>query len=649
MARLNIKSYEPTYIGKPVEAISSMLQKLDANNERITESYRTLNNTLAQLDINDLDAPIINKYKGEIESRLSQALESDDYGTIGNTIKSSYDNMVNSPELIAAVSRNKQYNDYRNAIAEMYYKGAIDKSQYDYYYNTPFSRTMPDDNGVFNRTYNLQNPAKAIDVPAFASKTLSTIMQDGSSGEVNEYMTNAEVAKLTGQDLGNLDPNAKSSFKKYSKYVSSVGMSKDKRRKILKDAFMTDPEARAYIDDLARINAANGTPKTQAEIIDEFIEPYVQGSGYVTQEQERDNDMKFLYQQAMLNQRAADNRTYKSKTGEEKPLFDTDNIESVGTLRIGQGVEGIGDDLNTTFNFNLLTSEYDDFRLDPTTPTYSKEAFINEVARSKYNKSFNELNQSQRRSIIAELEEKNEYLDNELQVMVQPYTTDASDIKTEELFGNKNIKFKEGESITGIVGQRGLYNIKTGESVPAGKVKDYLDETYKEKNVNIRVLGRLSGDNPIVEQTGNFQYYNGDVVNINGDLYAIPGSYYSPDKYSRQFVDAFSKVQQGRSAYRYIDDPQGERQVNGQTVSHELNIARVKETDPQKPNYNKYKLILRTNGKGKLDAENQLLRPQVFEAYDPESLYMQYQQWVNSVQDLYNSKSQNVGYKQYMR
>lgn len=645
MPLLDFQSYEPTYIGKPVEAISNMLKVMDSNNQRISDSYRSLNTTLSQLDINDADSPIIADRKNIIDQRLNKAIESDDYSNIASTVKSIHDNVVNDPQLIAAVSRNKQYNDYRNLIANRYYKGDIDKDQYDYYYNRPFDPTLPDNNGVFNREYKLPNPAKALDIPSFAGKVLSTIMEDGGGREVNDYVTAGELASITGQDIGDIDPSSPSSFKKYSSYVTSRGVSRDKRRNILKSAFTTNPEARAYIDDITRIRQERGENITQSEIIDQIIDPYVKGSGYVTTEQERDNDMRFLYQQSMINKRAEDNRTYRNNKGEEESVYANDNADVIATLNIGQGVENISDDLETTFSLNTVSNNYNNFRFDPQLPNYSKEVFINNVAKSNYGKSFNELNQRERKDLILGLESKKGYDDNAKPVLVKPYKQEPSELESKRLFGGTSIKFKDGENATGIVNQRGLYDIQTGEEIAPNKVNEYLAEKYKNKDVKIRAIGDLSGDNPIVDKTGNFQYYNGTVVNINGDMYAVPGSYYNPTKTYDKFKDYFKKVEDGTRGYSFIQDPFGEKSVDESKVSHEISIARV-------PSKGGSKLVLQTNGKGKPDAKNPILRPQVFEASDSESLYMQYQLWVNDVESLYKSKVNNnskVDYTKYKK
>lgn len=641
MPVLNIKPYEPTYIGKPVEAISNMLKTLDSNNERITDSYRTINSTLSQLPVGDNDRGLITKYKSDIDSKLDEALKSDDYGNIATVIKGGYDNIVNSPEINAAVVRNKQYEEYRKNIADLYYsgKGDISKEQYDYYINKELPQTLPDENGVFNQKLNIPTPARAVDFGQFAQKVLSTIMDDGSSGTVNNYLTNEEVSKLLNQPLGNLDPKGLSSFKKASNYVTSRGVSRDKRRKVLKDAIATNVDLNAYIDDLVKIDNEKGGTQTKADMLNAMMEPYVNGAGYITSQQELNDDSRFLYQQRMMNERATNNKTFKNENGEDEPLFVGEQRDLIGSINIDPGITQLTDQLETSYDWNNLTSNYSNLRFDKNLPNYKAERFIDNVAQAKYNRGFNELNIRERKALIEELNTKKEYTDQQTSIVNRPYTDKGAKAKTVELFGDDIINFKDGSNVNGTASHRALYNVQTGEVIEAGKVNDYLKEIYKEKKPNVRVIGELEGDNPVVEATGNLQFMNGTTVKIGGDTYISAGSYYdNSGQINEQIADVFKKVENGKYATRSIQSPIPEQQVAGKPVSYEMEVSKVYTNDGTP------KMVLQTNSSGDETAANGILKPQRFEASDSESLTMQYLQWVNEVQALHST----VGTKDQM-
>jgi hypothetical protein len=650
MPVLNIKPYEPTYIGKPVEAISNMLKTLDSNNERITDSYRSVNTTLSQLPVNDVDRGLISKYKSELDTRLDEALSSDDYNNISTVLKGSYDNIVTSPEINAAVSRNKQYQDYRNNIANMYYsgKGDISKAQYDYYYNRPFDQTVPDENGVFNQTLNMPTPARAVDFGQFATKVLSTIMEDGGSNIVNDYMTNEEVASFMGQDLGNADPKAKSSFKKASNYVTSRGVSRDKRRKVLKDAIATDQDLNAYIDDLVKIDNEQGGTQTKESMLNAMMEPYVNGAGYITTEQERDNDYRFLYQQRLLNERAQSRRTYRNEQGEEVPIPTSEARDVIGAINIDPAVNKITDKLDTSFNWNTLSTDYNNLRLDVNTPNYDSEVFVNDMADSKYGRSFNELNKQERKALIEELESGTAYPAKSHFVVSSPYPSeDIVKAKTLELFGGTNINFKEGSNINGTGSQRPFYNLETGEFIEAGKVNEYMAKKYQGKKADVRVTGDMANDNPIVQQTGNFQFSGGIVAKVAGDTYIVGGSYFDNEgQVNEQIRDVFKTVEEGKYATRKINDLRPEQKVAGKPISYEMQISKTKRNSDGKDI-----IILRTNAKGDRNSKNEILRPQRFEAATSDSLAAQFRMWVDEIDALHatTGTQQEVNYKDKLR
>ncbi len=625
-----------------------MLKTLDSNNERITDSYRSVNTTLSQLPVNDVDRGLISKYKSELDTRLDEALSSDNYNNISTVLKGSYDNIVTSPEINAAVSRNKQYQDYRNNIANMYYsgKGDISKAQYDYYYNRPFDQTVPDENGVFNQTLNMPTPARAVDFGQFATKVLSTIMEDGGSNIVNDYMTNEEVASLLDQPLGDIDPKGKSSFKKSSNYVTSRGVSRDKRRKVLKDAIATDQDLNAYIDDLVKIDNEQGGTQTKESMLTSMMEPYVNGAGYITTEQERNNDMAFLYQQRMLNQRAKDNRTFKNENGEDEPLFVGEERDILSSINVDSGAATLADQLDTTFNWNTLSSNYSNLRFDKLTPSYTAERFIENLAQSKYGRSFNDLSPNERRELVSEVQNKQNYEDQNIPIINRTYTDKGSKAKTIELFGGNTINFKDGSNVNGTASHRALYNVQTGESIEAGKVNEYLASKYGDKKLDVRVIGELEGDNPVVEATGNLQFMNGVTFKMGGDTYISAGSYYNNEgQVNEQIAQVFKKVESGRYATRSIQAPIPDQKVAGKPISYEMEITRVFTPDGTP------KMVLQTNSKGDDNASNGILKPQTFEASNSESLTMQYLEWMNAVKALHTTTGtqQEVNYKDKLR
>jgi hypothetical protein len=582
---LNFKDYKPTYTPQPIEQISKTMEVLDQNNKRLAQGYDALTNSLLSLNINDADREYINSAQRSIASGMDQLLATQDYSKIsGGLSRLAKDNIINNTGLKAAVLRNNQYLKNRDLIEKLYYeKGSITDEQYNYYYNQQFQPTVPDNNGVFDTEYrSFGMPAKAVDLDSALSNIARSVGVDaGTNRPKITQFTEGELAKIFNEEIDPANADNPTGITNFRETYSFANKSAAKIEKALREFLETNPEASAYVKDLATIRGVD-----KGELISNLIKPYrsASSSNYVHAVDNSGSDFAtrmLLFNRAEAGRNARQARAIEARAERASRVQSdeiTDAPASLGTiLQKPKDQYGL---TSSFYNSGVPGGVFSNFNsignLNPNPDTaeeYYNNLHVNEASRQMYGKDFNNLTKRERESISRQLNDY-EYRQNAIKDLpVDVYTSKTSTARTRELFGDNAINTGDSKNnvIVGSVSLTGMYNLESGEYIPGTKVNDYLAKMFKNsKNIPMNAIGMIQENSPqLATVVGDYDYMQAEIVNIGGARFAVPNKssainspyVHAADKF-RVLLDDIGVDNQGNPkprSYKVVTDPAGNK------------------------------------------------------------------------------------------
>jgi len=537
---LNFKEYKPSYIPEPIDQISKTMAALDQNNQRITQGYDNLTNALYSLDINELDTPIVADTQTKLTSGMNQLLNTNDYSKIsGGLTRLAREAITNNTGLKAAAIRNAEYNKKRDLVEQLYYKGganSIDKEQYDYYMQQSFKPTMADEHGRYDNEYReFDMPVKAVDINTILANGVRNVgIHSRGGNQITRYLTKGEIAKIYNYEIDPAIADESSGIIDKESSIQSSYKNERDIREALTGLLTTDPDAKAYIEDLAKIRKS-----TPAKLIEEFIQPHLKSASSSVIENVTDHGSKLKSDIEILRARSKANEalmTARTRAQMERDQQKADGKITDNPFKIGTILNKNADEFkvkNKFYNSSAPGSPMGKFNMpanidlseNQDESSYYDNLHIDAEANNLFNKSFNDLTKSQREKVLSNLnnsESRNIMLED---INVDGYENKYSDERSNMIVGGTSLNFKKGSgAVTGTASQTGLYNLSSGEYVSPNIIDDYFAKLFEGKDeVKISTLGKVFDDTPqLASLTGDYSYITPELINIGGVTFAVP-------------------------------------------------------------------------------------------------------------------------------
>lgn len=274
---LSFNQMSPTYFGRPVEEIGTMMQGMDAMNTQMINQYDKIDFALNTTEVMPEDGQLLLSAKEGLRKDIDDIASSEDYSMATAKLRFALKrNYLNNYDLQKAATDKIKYEEYIKSAEALYRSGGLDHIQYQDRIERPYipvsARKDPTTGVVTELPTDLG--AKKFDSEAYILDLVSKYNPDviQSISESRGYMD-----PITGKRH---QPTQEEILLGLSDYIDSYstsqqkyGVIKDKNgnpireglNAFLEDNIKSNPEALAYFEDIARIhNKKNPNAPTDA-------------------------------------------------------------------------------------------------------------------------------------------------------------------------------------------------------------------------------------------------------------------------------------------------------------------------------------------------------------------------------------------------
>ncbi len=222
------------YIGRPVNQISLMMERLDSNNRALVEQRSVVDMAMNSIDVDAVNQDIIEKEKFIFSDGIDKIADTPDtsYLMASAQMNKLVSDFQGSQDVKAAVKLKGERDKGRADVTDMYKRGLIAKSQYDKsMVKNPEKKVQYDEHGIIDDTYDFNMPVQAYDVAGFLNTVGSKIKVDTNIGEPEA---------VRGEDGTVL----------YYKVPSRSYLKSDKVKRIFYAALKSNTDAIPYLEDI---------------------------------------------------------------------------------------------------------------------------------------------------------------------------------------------------------------------------------------------------------------------------------------------------------------------------------------------------------------------------------------------------------------
>ena len=531
---LNFNTYTPKYIGRPVQAIGQMMDRLDTNNKSIVDTSSALDIALSGFDIAPDDEYIRINRKNQMQDEIQSIIDAGDYGIADAKIAKISRDFNTDKDLQQAIVNKKAYDEYRTRLQERKDKGEISDEVYRAGMINPY-QAVTKENGAYV-TPNYYDYANQVDMNPVLAKIVQSLQKDVT------------------QSLSVPQFNPDNPYEVYGEVqTTEAKRNKNVLKMALENAYDTTPGAKAFIRDQAKalleINGQDATPEAIDAKSDELMQDMV--SSYVL------TGGQPQYQTNVLKGNTADLRTaqYKQMLKNQAEYGGTSSWSFPGiTSQIGSTLKQ---------KLNVITPEEEAFGSSDATLMANDPYFNKDVKPVRYIETLNKVykdNPEDKRLIdgyikyakptiggnpIDSIEDINESNYEEFKSKFDNYLTTefpnrinssihaqippkAGKKMASLIFGGDSFtrsKDSKDFAFTDSLDNYMFYDLESGKSFENRKdIKDFIYDYEGVKNsnkLNIRAMATLNGANPIPEATQNMNFANGTVYNMNGHQFVL--------------------------------------------------------------------------------------------------------------------------------
>lgn len=536
--QLNLQSYTPEHIGRPVEHMGQMMKQLDENNRRIASTYQGLHQALESVELGPGDEHYLEERRNSLKRTMDQIASSDNYGYSEGLLNREIRNIVSDKAITASQQRYRKYRENKDKLADWYYRGGsrgaqdmlIDKEQYDFYSNQPYQPTKADEHGYFNTEYDeFRTPARAVNVPKYLSDILSQIQTTTTTdgAPTVKYLTHKDRLELAGYDTSGLDPvylNSNSPILDYVIYNGKRVREPEKIRDVLTGMLTADPNVKAYLEDLTYIRQQQSDPNTSiSDIINDYIDPMVKAGtiddslGRVSMNtQQMSHAIKSIptsEEEELIPLEGGISTPFAINRTEVKDSYKPINDNLVGHAR--RWLKGTGDEIGKGRTYKEIQ------------PDDKYYYVINSLSNNIFDKDYNTLTQEERAQFELSADKFFENLEDELRNIstIRNPTRKNIDEITENLFGTTSFSIKKGD-IENFGIHRPIYSAAHGKVINSEEMREYLADKYKGKTLDLGIDFNGYLTSPLLSVlTDDLSFTQPQQFTIGGDVFIIGSSH----------------------------------------------------------------------------------------------------------------------------
>jgi hypothetical protein len=254
MKNINWATYEPVYAGAPVNELLQAASTLDSRHWANLEQTNRLQMALADMQFHDKDKPEMSELISGVSGQIQDLVNQPTLARSGNQINKIATSLATNPKVRGGL-QNKMYIDAKKAeIEELYRADKYDSFQRDHYLREveeEYEGAKVDEYGM-NVPYEYQNPAHFFDLVKFGRELATSFTGDVTS-ETNQYTEDrTEGDTRRGRGRGGDAYQIKET--KESTTITTPG---DDFEAYYRESLKTNPNATAYIDEIARLRGVD--------------------------------------------------------------------------------------------------------------------------------------------------------------------------------------------------------------------------------------------------------------------------------------------------------------------------------------------------------------------------------------------------------
>lgn len=528
---LTFNTYQPDYIGRPVEAIGkSMLSQSNAN-KALLDKTSNLSIAVSNLDINPVDENIRIEQQNKFQQGIQEAANSN-YNTAAANINKLYRDYASNIPLKTAISRNKKF-QARKLYAQQN-KQNYDNLTYDAIMNEKLTPTIPDEYGIYHDDETI--------VPNYMTKVDYNKILDQSINKYNitsDKLKTENILDKTGNIIG-------------IKQVTTSSKNSNDVKESMINNILANKQAVDYAGQIASIrNKQNPNLNlTDKDIINGWADTSLNA-----------------------NELTTSNTAYKMYSPSELAKLNKHPIRPISNLTFTQGLAKsspmpeIAKELSTlkNLNLNIPYTSFNQYEAAPyrglasipvkpkiTTPhevlnkAISKirnnkdisintfmNNYIEKASLSLYNNKFDKLADPEKLEVLKEIDKV--FIDiNQATIensTIREYSmNDANDKKEVEnqlyrFTGNKNglvINDKGTININQAIYNNSIYSLTTNKLVKKEEIEKQIIKNGK--GTIATVAGRIDYRNNYPEVTKKLDLCTGTVYSIGKELYLVGDS-----------------------------------------------------------------------------------------------------------------------------
>ena len=250
---VGFNEYKPNFIGRPVEALGSMIGKFDANNQAILDESNAMDLALSSIDLMPEDRKYLVEQRDKFRQGVQGIIDDENYNLAGARINKMAREFQGNEAIKASLGNKQTFEANRADLKKRYDDGKLDYQAYRRGLDQLYSPTLQDGDGFYSK-FVPEEFVNKYDFDSILSKRTANWRPDLKSGPLTHVPATATVPehyKTTTEEL----------------------IRPEQVRSGLETALATDPDAMAYAEQVSRLNPEQ-YPDAQS-VINAQIQSYV--------------------------------------------------------------------------------------------------------------------------------------------------------------------------------------------------------------------------------------------------------------------------------------------------------------------------------------------------------------------------------------
>jgi len=250
---VGFNEYKPNFIGRPVEALGSMIGKFDANNQAILDESNAMDLALSSIDLMPEDRKYLVEQRDKFRQGVQGIIDDENYNLAGARINKMAREFQGNEAIKASLGNKQTFEANRADLKKRYDDGKLDYQAYRRGLDQLYSPTLQDGDGFYSK-FVPEEFVNKYDFDSILSKRTANWRPDLKSGPLTHVPATATVPE-------------------HYKTTTEEFIRPEQVRSGLETALATDPDAMAYAEQVSRLNPEQ-YPDAQS-VINAQIQSYV--------------------------------------------------------------------------------------------------------------------------------------------------------------------------------------------------------------------------------------------------------------------------------------------------------------------------------------------------------------------------------------